>query len=207
MGVNIIIVEDDQSTLTNMSAFLSTTPGFCVVGAYSNAEAALQDDKFGGCHVLLTDIELPGISGIELIKKIKPLYTSIRPIVLTIFEDDNNVFNALKAGAVGYLVKGARPTKLLDAIDEVMEGGSPMTGSIARKVVDVFRKTETLYSEKLTDRENAILSLLSDGLRYKEIAERMEISTETVRTHVRNIYNKLEVQSRTEAINKLRSSH
>jgi DNA-binding NarL/FixJ family response regulator len=124
--------------------------------------------------------------------------------VLTVFEDDEHVFSALRSGAVGYLLKGSRPSRLLDAIDEVISGGSPMSGNIARRVIDTFRSKLQIHSADLTERENNLLGLLAEGFRYKEIAEKAEISVETVRTHIRNIYHKLQVQSRTEAINKVR---
>jgi DNA-binding NarL/FixJ family response regulator len=204
MGIRLIIVEDDDLLREQITSFLKATPEFHIAGSYGSGEEALTDDQFAGCQILLTDIGLPGMSGVELIKKLKGVYATLQCIVLTVFEDDEHVFNALKAGAVGYLLKGSRPSKLLDAIDEVMVGGSPMSGNIARKVIDTFRAQETMHSPQLTARENALLSLLAEGYRYKEIAEKTEISTETVRTHVRNIYQKLEVQSRTEAINKVR---
>lgn len=204
MGVRLIIVEDDVLLREQITSFLKATPDFHIAGSYGSAEEALADNQFSGSNILLTDIDLPGISGIDLIKKTKEVHTAIQCIVLTVFEDDEHVFNALKAGAVGYLLKGSRPTRLLDAIDEVMAGGSPMSGNIARKIIDTFRTKETIHSPQLTQRENTLLALLAEGYRYKEIAEKMQISAETVRTHVRNIYQKLEVQSRTEAINKVR---
>jgi DNA-binding NarL/FixJ family response regulator len=206
MPTRLVIVEDDAITRQNITAFLSTTPEFEVLGSFEKAELALQEIDFSICDVLLTDIDLPGISGIELISQLKPKYSRLQCIVLTVFEDDDHVFNALKAGATGYLLKGARPSKLIDAIDEVVAGGSPMTGTIARKVMESFRQKEVLQSEELTERENGLLSLLAQGLRYKEIADQLGISVETVRTHVRNIYQKLQVQSRMEAINKIRKN-
>jgi NarL family two-component system response regulator LiaR len=204
MSIRILIVEDDHQVRQQITAFLSATPDFEVIGSYGSAEEALDENLFGGTQILLTDIELPGMSGIELIRQVKPIYAAMHAVVLTVFEDDEHVFSALKAGAVGYLLKGARPTKLLDAIDEVMAGGSPMSGTIARKVINTFRESEAYYSDQLTDRENALLSFLAEGFRYKEIAEKTGISVETVRTHIRNIYQKLQVQSRTEALNKIK---
>jgi len=204
MHIRLVIVEDDLITLQNLSAFIGTTPDFELVGSFTSAEEALLKIDFSSIDVLLTDIELPAKSGIELIGYLKPTYMRMQCVVLTVFEDDEHVFNALKAGATGYILKGSRPSKLLDAIDEVMTGGSPMTGTIARKVMESFRQKEVLQSEHLTERENGLLQKLSEGLRYKEIANELNISAETVRTHIRNIYQKLQVQSRTEAINKLR---
>lgn len=207
MSIRIIIVEDDHQVRQQISAFLAATPDFDVVGSFGSAEEALKENLFGGTQILLTDIELPGISGIELIRQVKPVFAGMHAIVLTVFEDDDHVFSALKAGAVGYLLKGARPTKLLDAIDEVMAGGSPMSGTIARKVINTFRESESYYSDQLTDRENTLLAFLAEGYRYKEIADKTGISIETVRTHIRNIYQKLQVQSRTEALNKIKKGN
>lgn len=204
MQIRIAIVEDDAETRNNITAFLVATPEFHVTGSYADSETALRECDFAACDLLLTDIDLPGKSGIELIRELRPKFARLQCMVLTVFEDDDHVFNALKAGATGYILKGARPGKLIDAIDEIMAGGSPMTGTIARKVMDSFRQHEILQSERLTERENGLLKQLAAGLRYKEIAEQLEISIETVRTHIRNIYQKLEVQSRTEALNKLR---
>lgn len=204
MPLTIIIVEDDPLLRENISAFLSSIPEYSLGGSYENAEDALATADFSQCDVLLSDIGLPGVSGIELIREVKERYPQVQCIVLTVFEDDDYVFGALKAGATGYLLKGARPTKILDAIDEIVAGGSPMTGSIARKVMESFHQNNKVQSEVLTERENQMLVYLSQGLRYKEIADQVDISIETVRTHIRNIYQKLQVQSRTEALNKLR---
>jgi DNA-binding NarL/FixJ family response regulator len=149
---------------------------------------------------------LPGKSGIDVVRIIAQEHPNVHSVVLTVFEDDEHVFDALRAGATGYILKSGRPASILDAIDEVAKGGSPMTGSIARKVIASFKeKSEELHSEELTDRENQILRKLADGLRYKEIADMFGVSTETIRTHIRNIYRKLQVQSKIEAINKLRN--
>lgn len=204
MHIRLVIVEDDLVTRQNLAAFIEATPEYELLGSFMTSEEAMDQIDFASIDVLLTDIELPGKSGIELIRVLKPKFTRLQCIVLTVFEDDEHVFSALKAGATGYILKGARPSKLLDAIDEVMSGGSPMTGSIARRVMESFRQKEVLQSEHLTERENGLLQKLAEGLRYKEIAEELNISAETVRTHIRNIYQKLQVQSRTEAINKLR---
>jgi DNA-binding NarL/FixJ family response regulator len=204
MQIRLVIVEDDLETREHITAFLRATPDFLLVGSYANAEEALIETDFSSLDVLLTDIALPGKSGIDLIKEIKSKHHRLQCVILTVFEDDDHVFSALKAGATGYILKGARPSKLIDAIDEVMSGGSPMTGTIARKVMESFRQKEVLQSGQLTERENQLLQHLSMGLRYKEIAEEFHISVETVRTHIRNIYQKLQVQSRMEAINKLR---
>jgi len=204
MPLNIIIVEDDNEMRENIHAFLSSIEDYKVLGSFGSAEDALTDSDFSTCDILLTDIGLPGMSGVELIHALKSKFHRLQCIVLTVFEDDEHVFGALKAGATGYLLKGSRPTKLIDAIDEIVAGGSPMSGTIARKVMESFRQKENVQSEVLTERENQLLGHLSRGLRYKEIADVLGISVETIRTHIRNIYQKLQVQSRTEALNKLR---
>ncbi len=204
MPLNIIIVEDDNEMRENIHAFLSSIEEYKILGSFANAEDAIEKSDFSTCDILLTDIGLLGMSGVELINELKSKFHRLQCIVLTVFEDDDHVFGALKAGATGYLLKGSRPTKLIDAIDEIVAGGSPMSGTIARKVMESFRQKEIVQSEVLTERENQLLGHLSQGLRYKEIADVFGISVETVRTHIRNIYQKLQVQSRTEALNKLR---
>lgn len=204
MPQKIIIVEDDKETRENIFTFLSSIPDYSVLGSYESAEDALLHSDFSLCDILITDIGLPVKSGVDLIREVKAKHHRLQCVVLTVFEDDDHVFGALKAGATGYLLKGSRPTKLLDALDEIVAGGSPMSSTIARRVMESFRQKETVQSEVLTERENQLLGHLSQGLRYKEIAEAFGISIETVRTHIRNIYQKLQVQSRTEALNKLR---
>lgn len=202
----LVIIEDDADTRDALASLCAATEGFHVLGAFENAEDALSSDLWKDCTILLTDIGLPGKSGIDVVRIIAQEHPNVHSVVLTVFEDDEHVFDALRAGATGYILKSGRPASILDAIDEVAKGGSPMTGSIARKVIASFKeKSEELHSEELTDRENQILRKLADGLRYKEIADMFGVSTETIRTHIRNIYRKLQVQSKIEAINKLRN--
>jgi DNA-binding NarL/FixJ family response regulator len=155
-------------------------------------------------NVALMDINLPGMNGIEAVRKLKAQFPSIQFIMSTVYEDDESIFESLKAGASGYLLKKASYEKILDAIEEVHKGGSPMSGLIARRVIDEFRK-ENIHEEAnvLTQREKEILNGLVNGLRYKEIASNLNISVETVRNHVRHIYEKLHVQSRMEAVKKV----
>lgn len=204
MNTKLLVVEDDQQTRESLVVLLKGTPGFEVIGSFGTAEEAIGANFFAEGDVLMTDIGLPGISGIDLIRVVRKTHHRIQCLVLTVFEDDDHVFNALKAGATGYILKGGRPAKILDALDEIISGGSPMTGTIARKVIGTFKHQENTQSEALTSRENEILQLLAEGFRYKEIADKIHIKTDTVRTHIRNIYQKLEVQSRMEAINKVR---
>jgi DNA-binding NarL/FixJ family response regulator len=203
---SLIIIEDDADTREALASLCSATEGFRVLGAFENAEDALMNGRWSECEILLTDIGLPGKSGIDVIRIISNDHPNVHSVVLTVFEDDDHVFDALRAGAAGYILKSGRPASILDAIDEVAKGGSPMTGTIARKVIASFKEKEKeLHSEELTDRENQILRKLADGFRYKEIADVFGVSTETIRTHIRNIYRKLQVQSKIEAINKLRN--
>lgn len=204
MNTKLLIVEDDAALRESMVVFLGGTPGFEITGAFGDAEEALKANLFAEADVLMTDIGLPGMSGIDLIRTIRQTHHRLQCLVLTVFEDDDHVFNALKAGATGYILKGGRPAKILDALEEIISGGSPMTGTIARKVIGTFKQQDSPQSDVLTARENEILLLLAEGFRYKEIAEKINIKTDTVRTHIRNIYQKLEVQSRMEAINKVR---
>jgi DNA-binding NarL/FixJ family response regulator len=156
--------------------------------------------------VALIDINLPGKSGIELISQLKPLNPNVQFVVFTVFEDSETIFAALKGGASGYLVKSSPPQKILEAIAEVHQGGSPMSGSIARKVISTFYPSPNptkADTPMLSPREYEIITQISKGFRYKEIADKLNISTETVRTHIRNIYSKLHVESGIEAINKV----
>ncbi|MBM3405420.1 MAG: response regulator transcription factor [Bacteroidetes bacterium] len=155
--------------------------------------------------IVLMDIHLSGISGIECVRKLKPSLGFTQFTMCTVYEDNENVFGSLCAGATGYLLKNSPPTKITDAITELFHGGSPMSSVIARKVIQTFKPSQeqSREIEKLTGRERELLDLLAKGYRYKEIADRLTISFETVRTHIHNIYEKLHVQSRTEALNKI----
>ncbi len=170
---------------------------------FENAEVALAKIPTLNLDVVLTDIHLPDKSGIECVAELKALCPSTQFLMCTSVEDTESVFKALKAGAMGYLTKTTQPSKLLDAIAEIHKGGSPMSGHIARKVISSFQITEkNAELEKLSQREQEIITLLSKGFRYKEIADKIFVSTETVRTHIRNIYQKLQVNSSIEALNK-----
>jgi DNA-binding NarL/FixJ family response regulator len=188
----------------SLSMIIDGSEGFDCKHVYENAEDAIISIPQSNLDIVLTDLHLPGKSGIECIHELKPICPKIGFLIFTSFEDTDNIFNALKVGAIGYLVKTIQPSKLLDAIEEAYKGGSPMSSQIARKVVQSFNHVpENTELEKLSTREKEILNLLSKGLRYKEIADRLFLSTETVRTHIRNTYEKLQVNSRTEALNKI----
>ena len=200
--IRIAVVEDDKTVREGLQMLLNGSPGFSCVAAYSSGEDALAGLPGIMPDVVLMDINLPGINGIECILKLKEHDLPLLFIMLTVFEDAEAIFRSLSAGACGYLLKHTPPAKLLEAIQDVHRGGSPMSGEIARKVVQSFQqpaiKSDTKVS--LTKREEEILGFLAQGFFYKEIAGSLSISVETVRTHIRNIYEKLQVRTRTEAI-------
>lgn len=199
--IRIAVVEDDKTIREGLQMLLSGSPGFSCVAAYGNGEDALAGIPELNPDVVLMDINLPGINGIECIIRLKEFRLSAQFIMLTVFEDSDAIFHSLTAGASGYLLKQTPPAKLLEAIQDVYNGGSPMSGEIARKVVLSFRQVPAVNpSEGLTRREEEILAYLAKGYLYKEIAGLLFISVETVRTHIRNIYEKLQVRTRTEAI-------
>jgi len=203
MNIRICIVEDEKEIREYFVALINGCPGFECLGSYETGELALAEIPSIQPDVVLMDIHLPGKSGIETIALLKPLCEKTQFLICTSFEDSDSVFNALSVGAMGYLTKTVQSSKLLDAIQDVYNGGSPMSSHIARKVVQTFSKTNTKQAAAiLSERETEILHLLSAGLRYKEIADKLFLSTETVRTHIRNIYSKLQVNTRTEALNK-----
>lgn len=203
MNLKIGIVEDEQQISDGIRMLINGSEGFSCEHAFPTAEIAISEIPKLALDVVLMDIHLPGMSGIDCVATLKPLCKKTQFIMFTSFEDTDSVFKALKAGATGYLTKTTQPSKLLDALNDVYKGGSPMSSHIARKIVSSFQTvTEKAELQKLSLRENEILELLSKGLRYKEIADTLFLSTETVRTHIRNIYEKLQVNSRMEAINK-----
>lgn len=204
MIIKVGIVEDEKQIRESLVILINGSEGFSCKHAYETAEDAIKEIPSLNLDVVLMDIHLPGKNGIECVMKLKPQCDRIQFLMCTSFEDTDLVFKALKAGASGYLTKTTQPSKILDAIVEVYKGGSPMSSHIARKVVASFHNENKGNSEmqKLSEREKEILNLLSQGLRYKEIADKLCLSTETVRTHIRNIYEKLQVNSRTEALNK-----
>ena len=204
MPIKVVIVEDHKEIREMLCILVKGSSGFVFLEAFENAEDAMTQIPNLNPDVVLVDIHLPQQSGIQCVIHLKSLCPQMQFVMCTSLEDTDTIFAALKAGANGYITKSTSPAKLLEAITEVYQGGSPMSAQIARKVVGAFQKN-TLPNpafESLSQREQEILTLLSKGFRYKEIAEKLFISLETVRTHVRNIYEKLQVNSRTEAINK-----
>ena len=204
--IYVTIFEDNKDLREGMQQILNASPGFSCAGAYANCNNLLKrlhDDK---PDVVLMDIQMPGMSGIEAAAVIRQEFPQLPVLMQTIFEDDAKVFAAICAGANGYILKSTPPVKLLEAIKEVAEGGSPMTPSVAAKVLRMFKdqnpKPDTLKDIDLSEREREILVLLVDGLSYKLIADKLFISYETVHSHVKKIYQKLHVNSVNEAISK-----
>ncbi len=204
--IKVIIVEDNDTIREGLSALINGTENYKCVGSFPDCEGFLRNFAALQSDVILMDLGLPGMSGIEGIKKAKQIDSNANILVLTIYEDNNMIFDALCAGACGYLVKKTPPAKLLDAIKEAHEGGSPMSSNIAKKVITVFtqsfNKPETTPGEDLTLREKEVLSGLAEGNNYQEIANALFISIDTVRHHIRNIYRKLQVHSQSEAVAK-----
>jgi len=198
-ALRVAIVEDDSIIREGLSALIAGTPGFDSPASFASAESALQGIGEPIPDVVLMDIELPGISGIEAIDRLRRKFPRLDILVLTVHEDDDLVFRALCSGAVGYLTKNTPPARLLDAIRETTAGGAPMSSSIARRVVSSFQRST---SSPLTKRETEILNLVARGKSSSVIARELYIDRETVRTHVKNIYQKLEVHSKADAIEK-----
>ena len=204
MPISVSIVEDNDKLRGTLARVLNRADGFHCVSQYANAEDALKDLPQARPDVVLMDINLPGMNGVECVRQLKQLIPQTQVMMLTVYEDTENIFNALAAGAGGYLLKRTPSKELLEAIQEMHRGGSPMTMHIARKVVQSFQQMAATAppTENLSPREQEVLDFLSHGFLYKEIAEKMGISYETVHTYIRRIYEKLQVRTRTEAVAK-----
>ena len=205
--ISVSIVDDEKDLRESIATFINGSPGFRCISTYGSAQAALQGLPADRPNVVLMDIKMAGMTGIECVARLKQLIPDVQTVMLTVYEDTEQIFNALSAGASGYLLKRSKPSKLLEAIREVHEGGSPMSSSIARKVVASFQKSGTPGEKPpnhphLSPREEAVLNLLAKGYPYKQIADELGISIDTIRTYLRRIYEKLHVQSRTEAVAK-----
>jgi DNA-binding NarL/FixJ family response regulator len=202
MSIRVGIVEDNRSVRENLAVLIDRAAGYSCVGACASAEEALKRLPEAGPDVVLMDIHLPGRSGIECVASLRRLAPQSQVIMLTVEEDTQQVFESLKAGATGYLVKHVTPEEILEAVAEVHRGGAPMSSQIARLVVNVFRTPETKDEPQilLSPREEEILRLLARGHRSKEIADELQIGSGTVNTHIRHIYEKLHVRSRAEAV-------
>jgi DNA-binding NarL/FixJ family response regulator len=204
MPITISIVEDNDQLRGTLARVLNRAEGFQCVSQFGNAEEALKALPQEKPNVVLMDINLPGMNGVECVRQLKQLCPDTQAIMLTVYEDTENIFNALAAGATGYMLKRTPRAELLDAIRDVLKGGSPMTTHIARKVVQSFQRPAATSqpTEDLSPREREVLDCLAQGFLYKEIAEKLGISYETVHTYIRRIYEKLQVRTRTEAVAK-----
>jgi DNA-binding NarL/FixJ family response regulator len=204
MPITVSIVEDNEQLRGTLARVISRAEGFRCLSQYGDAESALEALPKDAPEVVLMDINLPGMNGVECVRRLKQSAPKILVVMVTVYEDTENIFNALAAGAAGYLLKRTKSAELLEAIREVNRGGSPMTTHIARKVTQSFQRAglSAQPTENLSEREQEVLDCLSQGFLYKEIAEKLGISYETVHTYIRRIYEKLQVRTRTEAVAK-----
>jgi DNA-binding NarL/FixJ family response regulator len=204
MPITVSIVEDDTPTREGLLQLINRSPEFRCVSEHATAEDAIERVPSFKPKVVLMDINLSGMSGVDAVRRLKALLPETQFIMLTIYKDSDAIFNALMAGANGYLLKQTPPKELLAALRDVCAGGTPMTSQIARKIVESFRqsRTPTGESDGLSAREQEVLDLLAQGCLYKEIADTLQISYRTVSTHIEHIYEKLHVHSRTQAVAK-----
>lgn len=204
VSIAVAIVEDDVPAREILAGWIRNADGFRCVGEFDDAETALAKLPHEKPSVVLFDINLPGMNGIECVRKLKPRLPDTQFVMVTVYEDANHIFNALSAGASGYLLKQMRRNELLEALKDVHAGGSPMSSQIARKVVQSFRRNESEIAgtNDLSPREREVIELLARGYLYKEIAELLKISVQTVNTYIRRIYEKLHVRSRAQAVAK-----
>ena len=201
--ISVIIVEDNKIIRESLFSLINGTEGLSCIASYGDCESMFLDTKLGKTDIVLMDIALPGMDGIQGVKSIKEKYPDVDILMLTIYEENQKIFDALLAGACGYLVKKTPPALLLEAIKDAVNGGSPMSSQIARKVVNLFRQNKIDrkgVQSLLSEREKEVLNGLSNGKSYQEIAEILFISIDTVRQHIRNIYSKLQVHSQSEAV-------
>jgi DNA-binding NarL/FixJ family response regulator len=206
MNIPVAIVEDNQDIRNALEQIVNMTDGFELMCSCENGEDALINLPIFLPKIVLMDIHLGGINGIEVVRQLKETHPDMLFMMCTVYEEDEKIFEALKAGASGYIIKKTTPSKLLEAIRELDQGGAPMSSQIARKVVSAFQNKPVVVAEGLaellTRRELEILEMLASGLVYKEISDKLFISSETVRKHVYNVYHKLHVSNRVEAVNK-----
>lgn len=211
MPIRVAVFDDNKKILDSLSALIDGSPGFVMAGAYADATKAVTQVAL--CHpdVVLMDIDMPHISGIEAVRLLKASFPKLAIMMQTVFEDDDKIFQSICNGASGYMLKNTPPSKMMEAIEEVYQGGSPMSPPIARKVLSMMQEQQAATSSgevlnpedtALSLREKEVLALMVKGLSYKMIAAQCEISFETVRTHIRHIYEKLHVASMTEAVAK-----
>lgn len=204
MSISLVIVEDLDEVREGLEQFISLNKEFKILDTFKTAEEAIYDLPVLKPDIVIMDINLPGVNGIDCIKEVKNKVPGTQFMMFTVYENDEKVFEALKAGATGYLLKNTGLVQMIEALKDLQNGGSPMSANIARKLVNIFQEQEKLKVpvEELSQRENEVLQQLAKGLLYKEIADKLSISTATVRQHIHKIYEKLHVQNRTEALNK-----
>jgi len=202
MPINVAIVEDDPQVRRTLASIIDRAEGCRCDGEYATAEDALDRIPQHAPQVVLMDIDLPGMNGVECVRRLMEKTPETQVLMLTVYKDADSIFNALTAGAVGYLVKPVRAAQLIEAVHDVYGGGAPMTSSIARKVVQLFQKSRSSSQEvdALSPREQEVLDYLAQGYLYKEIADRTGASYATIRTHIERIYHKLHVRSRAQAV-------
>lgn len=201
--VHVVIIEDDETIRNGFAYLINASEKYKVINAYANVESALPNLVNDQPHVILLDIELPGIKGIDAIPKIKQLLPKVHILMLTVYENEDNVFNALTKGAAGYLVKSDSTEKIMDAIQEVVNGGAPMSMNVAKIVIKSFHKNQ---NSPLTKRETEILEQVANGKSRSKIAKEMFIDLETVKSHIKHIYLKLNVHSREDAIKEAKNN-
>lgn len=201
---SISITEDDDNIRNFLADQIRLHIDVDRLELFADAETALSVLSVNPVEIALFDVQLPGMSGVDCMRKLKLLHPRMQMMVLTVYDNTETIFDALKAGASSYILKNTMPTKIIEAIRELSEGGSPISSQIARKVIEAFRLKESIneYFQSLSRREQEILDKLSNGFHYKEIAERLNIGFETVRSHIRHIYEKLQVNGRVEALKK-----
>lgn len=202
-AIKVAIVEDNKSFREGLAGIVEASPGFSLSGSYANANSIVKDLSASLPDVVLMDIQMPGTSGIEAVKQLKQKFPELKVIIQTVFEDNDNILNAICNGASGYILKTSSPADYLSAIQDVHSGGAPMSAGIATRVLNLFRASQQKQVKNnfdLTQRETEILDHLVKGLSYKMIAAHCSISYDTVRFHMKNIYAKLQVESMTEAV-------
>jgi DNA-binding NarL/FixJ family response regulator len=200
--IKLLIYEDDKDMREGLGQFISGTGEFSVEGMFPNCDTVAIDLKELPADILLMDIDMPGVNGIEGVRIAKTARPSVSILMFTVFDDDKKIFDAICAGADGYILKTTVPEKIIEALRDVYNGGAPMTPSIARKVLQAFPKKNVQDSEPLTDKELEVLQQLVIGKSYKQIADALSIGIETVRTHIKHIYAKLHVRSMSQAVAK-----
>ena len=202
--IKLLIYEDNPQLREGLTMLINGSEGFEVLAAYKNCDEVVEEVQAWRPDVILMDIDMPGTNGIEGLKRIRSMNSDVKILMLTVFDDNKNVFDAIKSGANGYILKKTPPSRLLEYIEEAASGGAPMTSSIATQVLKMFSEHHKVSGEdyNLSDREKQVLSLLVNGYSYKMIASEMIISIDTVRSHIKKIYEKLHVNSKSEAVAK-----